>query len=525
MFRARAAPSPSSAPVPGIRIRIVRDDPVRARGDFVLYWMVAARRLSSSFALDRGVELARETGRPLVILEALRCDYHWASDRIHAFVLDGMRENAATLEGSPVCHYPYVEMAPGEGRGLLEALAARSCAVVTDDFPCFLIPRMIEAAGQKIRARLEAVDSNGLLPLRAAEKVYNTAHEFRRFLQRALPEHLGAFPRNEPFAGEALRTAPKLPRAVLARWPAATPALLARSLGSLAALPIDHSVEPVPGIHGGSAAAGAALRAFLGTRLRRYDEERNEPLGEVTSGLSPYLHFGHISAHRVFEALMESQAWDRTRLASRATGRRSGWWGVSPAAEAFLDQLITWRELGFNMSSRRPDEYDRYESLPLWARETLEEHEGDPRPHLYTLADLERARTHDPLWNAAQLQLSHEGRIANYLRMLWGKKIVEWSRTPREALEAMIELNNKYALDGRDPNSMSGIFWCLGRYDRPWGPERPIFGKVRYMSSQCTARKLHTAGYVSRHRPPRSPARCDPESRKKLDREGRTRVQ
>ena len=178
---------------------------------------------------------------------------------------------------------------------------------------------------------------------------------------------------------------------------------------------------------------------------------------------------------------------------------------TSTTAESFLDEAITWRELGLNFCSKRAD-YDRYESLPLWARQTLEEHAADPRAQVYSLAELESAATHDELWNAAQRELLRTGRMHNYLRMLWGKKILEWSATPRAALEVMIELNNKYALDGRDPNSYSGIFWCLGRYDRAWGPERAIYGKVRYMTSQNTARKFAVDGYLARFGKTTSPA-------------------
>jgi deoxyribodipyrimidine photo-lyase len=173
---------------------------------------------------------------------------------------------------------------------------------------------------------------------------------------------------------------------------------------------------------------------------------------------------------------------------------------VSAPAEAFLDQLITWRELGFNMCAHRSD-YDRYESLPGWARTTLARHATDRRDSIYTLETFERAQTHDPLWNAAQGQLVAEGRIHNYLRMLWGKKVLEWTAAPEDALAVLIELNNTYAIDGRDPNSYSGIFWTLGRYDRPWGPERPIYGTVRYMSSANTARKMNVRAYISRYAP------------------------
>ena len=159
---------------------------------------------------------------------------------------------------------------------------------------------------------------------------------------------------------------------------------------------------------------------------------------------------------------------------------------------------MTWRELGLNFAGKREDA-ESYDALPPWARVTLEKHADDPRPYLYSPDALEQARTHDPLWNAAQVQLVREGRIHNYLRMVWGKKILEWSPSPRVALETMLGLNNRWALDGRDPNSTSGIFWCLGRYDRPWGPERPIFGTVRFMSSANTRRKLRVKGYLARY--------------------------
>jgi deoxyribodipyrimidine photo-lyase len=171
---------------------------------------------------------------------------------------------------------------------------------------------------------------------------------------------------------------------------------------------------------------------------------------------------------------------------------------MSASAEAFLDELITWRELGYNFCSRR-DDHDRFASLPAWARATLGKHSSDPSAHVYTLDQFEAARTHDPLWNAAQTQLLREGRIHNYLRMLWGKKILEWTASPQDALDVMIELNNKYGVDGRDPNSYSGIFWVLGRYDRPWGPERPIFGTVRYMTSGSAMRKLRVRGFLARY--------------------------
>jgi deoxyribodipyrimidine photo-lyase len=260
-------------------------------------------------------------------------------------------------------------------------------------------------------------------------------------------------------------------------------------------------------LRGGAEAARAVLDRFIEHNLDRYAESRLDLDEPATSGLSPYLHFGHIGSHQVLAAVAAHQRFDPSKLGAPAAGRAHGWWGMtgpSPVgaggaggAEAFLDQLVTWRELGFNFNVN-VEGYDRYASLPQWARRTLREHDRDPRPYLYSVDELETAATHDPIWNAAQRELLETGRIHNYLRMLWGKKILEWSPSARDALETMIHLNDKYALDGRDPNSYSGICWCLGRYDRAWGPERPIYGKVRYMSSESARRKLRMQRYLER---------------------------
>jgi deoxyribodipyrimidine photo-lyase len=485
--------------VPEIRIRSGNSLPVLQSKDFVLYWMTASRRTTWNFALDRAVEWAEKLRKPLIILEALRCGYPWASDRMHRFVLDGMAENACRFEGTDVLYYPYLELAPNAGKGLLAALASRACIVVTDDFPCFFLPRMVASAARQVAVLMEVVDSNGMLPMRQAEEAFPTAYAFRRFLQRELPRHFMRFPKANALLNAKLPKAKHLPGEITKRWPKASPRLLNSGVG-VAEIPLDHGIPPVE-TRRGSTAAQALLRNFLRNRLSTYPEARNEPAQQATSELSPYLHFGHISVHQIFSEITSQEGWSSDHLAVRATGSRSGWWGTSQATEAFLDQVITWRELGFNCCQMRKD-YDQFESLPEWALKTLRQHARDERSYVYSFEKLERAETHDALWNAAQTQLLREGRIHNYLRMLWGKKIIEWTPTPQKALETMVELNNKYALDGRDPNSYSGIFWCLGRYDRPWGPERPVFGKVRYMSSENTARKFNVRDYIRKYSSP-----------------------
>ncbi len=493
---------PKVEPVPEVRVRAANDRPVREDGTHVLYWMVAARRRRANFGLQRAVELGRELGRPVLVLEALRCGYRWASDRLHTFVLRGMADNLADFNDAGVTYFPYVEPEHGAGSGLLEALAEDACCVVTDDFPCFFVPRMIASAAERLPVRLEAVDGNGLLPMAVADRVFGRAFDFRRFLQKALPAHLADFPAGDPLRDYDLGAAP-VPAPVRKRWPQAIPTQLAAEPSALAALPIDHEVGPgiVPG---GAAAAGKALRAFLDDRLERYGDDRNHPDSDAASGLSPYLHFGHLSPHQVFAGLAQREEWSRSRIKEKANGQR-GWYGMGDAAEAFLDELVTWRELGLNYTSQR-DDYEDYDSLPEWARKSLAEHADDPREHLYSLDELAASETHDEVWNAAQNQLRETGVLHNYLRMLWGKKVLEWSPSPQHAMATLIELNNRYALDGRDPNSYSGISWVLGRYDRPWGPERPIFGVIRYMSSANTVKKLRIKDYLARWSNPSEPA-------------------
>jgi len=481
--------------VPLLRVAARNGAPLRPERGYVLYWMIAARRTRWNFALEHAVDSAVRLGKRLVVLEALRCDYPWASDRLHQFVLDGMADNAVRLSAAGVAYLPYVEPQPNAGKGLLRALARDACLVVTDEFPCFFLPRMVEAAARQLDVRLETVDGNGLLPLRDADHAFPSAYALRRHLQKTLPAHLDDVPEADPLNVQELTRDASIP-AVADRWPSAR--------GALAALPIDHTIEPVAGTRGGERAGRAVLEDFVDRKLARYGDDRNQPEIDATSGLSPYLHFGHVSVHEVLMAVASREGWTAGNLGTSTAGHRAGWWGMSASAEAFLDQVVTWREVGYNFCRQRTD-FDRFESLPDWAKTTLVRHAADPRPVVYDLDSFATSRTHDPLWNAAQTQLVREGRIHNYLRMLWGKKILEWTRSPETALDVMTELNNRYALDGRNPNSYSGIFWVLGRYDRPWGPERPIFGTVRYMSSENTARKMNVKGYLRRFGPGRLP--------------------
>jgi deoxyribodipyrimidine photo-lyase len=474
--------------VPPLRLRSLNHRNVRPDGDYVLYWMTAYRRTRSNFALQRACEWARHLDVPLVILSALRLGYRWASERSHAFILDSMADVAAAAATTRAVVYTHLETEEGSGKGLVAALAGRAAVIVVDDAPIFFLPAATAAAAVQVDVLMEGVDHNGLMPLASTDRVFNRAYDLRRYLQAGLAPHLDEFPEDDPLS--SLPPAPpSLLEEIRERWPSPDP-----DRRAMAHLHLETGV-PTVAMPGGQQEALRRLARFIEVGLGRYDM-RSHPDEEVTSGLSPYLHFGNVSPHQVFAAVSVAERWDPGRLGDGVSGARSGWWGMSKPAEGFLDQMVTWRELGYRAARYVPDN-GSYSALPNWARVTLEQHAADQRESLYTIDDLEAAETHDELWNAAQQQLRDEGTIHNYMRMLWGKKILEWTAHPEHAHDIMFELNNRYALDGRDPNSVSGIHWVMGRYDRPWGPEREIFGTVRYMSSSSARRKLRMQRYLS----------------------------
>ena len=488
------------AKVPEVRIRELNTQPVRDERDWVIHWMIAYRRTRSNFALQRAVEWARELDKPLLVFEALRAGYRWANDRIHRFVIEGMADNEAELRDLPARYYAYVERRPGDGKGLLEALAERACVVVTDDYPGFFLPHMIEAAGKKLDVRLEAVDSNGLLPMRATRRVFATAFSFRTFLKKNLHEHLEHFPLKDPLA-QKLRPPVSLPPALLRRWSSPTRKLLEGDSRALSELEIDHEVEPVDGFRGGSKAAHARLRFFIRKLLPDYSTARNIMHVDGTSKLSPWLHFGHIGSHEILDAVARHEGRGRA-LEPKATAKQRNMFGLSPGAEAFLEQLTVWRELGFNMASHR-DYATRFDSLPAWAQKTSGGAREGIRAQGCSPASIwNRGRQMTPCSTPPSVNFARRAGSTTTRGWFWGKKILEYSKSPEDALETMAELMNRYSLDGRDPNSTTGFFWVLGRYDRAWGPEEhQIFGKVRFMTSDTPDKLRKYREYIERYAP------------------------
>ena len=363
-----------------MRVRAVNDRADRIGGPLrpLLDDRRPARRGRTSRS-TAAIEHAGRSGWPLLVFEPLRAGYPWASARVHQFVLDGMHDNARAFDQPGVTYFPYVEPQPGDGQGLLEALAADAAVVVTDDFPCFFLPRMVASAAAP-RCRCGSRRSTATACCRCAPPTARSRPPSRSAAScsRRWPTHIGDVPDPTPFArAAARRPRRRCPTACSTRWPDVFTWL---ERGGTRGEPADRSrASRRPAMRGGATAARAPVStSFIARGLARYVDDRNDPGADVGSGLSPYLHFGHLSPHEVFAAVMAARGLARRRC--RAVGRRraQGWWGVSPAAEAFLDQLVTWRELGFNMCAHRAD-YDQYASLPGWALATLARHADDPR--------------------------------------------------------------------------------------------------------------------------------------------------
>lgn len=503
------------------RICIANAERPNANGRYVLYWPQMFRRLHSNHALDHALRLAAEHKKPLVVYEGLKLNYPWANARHHTFILQGMRDNAAAAKKLGLAYWPFVETPADKGRGLVARLAQDAVCVVTDDYPAYIVPAHNRSLAKKLRVPLILVDGNSVVPLSRLGAPVAAAAHLRPRIHKLFAEAWRHRAKNTPEVPKVAQSKLEPP---FAPWDATQD--IAKFVASL---PIDQSVPPVPGAEGGAVAGGAALETFVADKLPRYADGRNEPndpAANAASGLSAYLHYGHLSIEQVTQAVL-GDSWTDADINPK-TRNKDDFFCRDANVNSYLDELITWRDVGYHWhwvrSQGTEDGGQQNQSwqttgdavpqfnfqtmdfapggertldvvLPEWARATLTKHAGDPREHIYSPAEFEGAKTHDRLWNAAQTELVRTGRIHNYLRMLWAKKVLEWSASAADAYRTLEHLNNKYALDGRDPNSYTGIHWCFGLFDRPWPPERPVFGSLRYMSSDNTARKFDLDGY------------------------------
>ena len=451
-----------------LRTRRVNTRPARDAGEYVLYWMQSTHRFEENWALRFATREADRRGLPLIVHQGLDPTYEHANDRIHSFILHNARELAQRAEATGLRYQFALRRRRADDRRVVDRMASRAALVVTDDFPTAGIAERTQRFAARCECSVVAVESHAIVPAALFLKEEYAARTLRpkvmAHLEHALRPVVDAPPRVA--VSDTLWNSLELDRLNLGGDLGAT----------IATCEIDHAVPPAPMVSGRRAAL-ARLTAFCRTALADYDERRSNPAdAEGASRLSPYLHFGQVSAAEV------------ARAAIGAVGRAR--------AERFLDELVTWRELALNFSLRNP-QHRTLAALPDWVHRTMQAHEGDAREATYTLEQFERAETHHPLWNAAQNELRATGVIHNVMRMYWGKSVLTWTPDYAEALRTLIHLNDKWALDGRDPSSYGGIQWCFGKFDRPWG-ERPVWGTIRSMSLERAYKKFDAAGYERR---------------------------
>jgi len=449
------------------RIRSLNAIDVDPRAEFVVYWMHHAVRGHENAALDVAIVAATSLGKPLLVYQGLGGRHRFNSDRHHRFILEGARDAQRELAARGIRHLFWLPQRDDLPSPLAQ-LGAHAALLVCEDYPAPPMAAWTAAWARRARCAVVAVDASCIAPMRASRAAPQRAFAFRSAMQPLWAERLAS----------------GWPEVDTAQLPAATaidPGFAAFDLESdldaaIADCAIEHAIAPILHTPGGSGAGYARWEAFKVQGLGSYATLRNDaaigwPRG--VSRLSPYLHHGHVSPLRI------------AREAQTAGG--SG-------ADKFLDELLTWRELAFHwcFHTAKPE---RLQALPEWARQTLQVHAADPRGHIYTPAQLARSQTDSVLWNAAQDSLRQHGELHNNLRMTWGKAIVGWRPDPQAALDTLVELNHRYALDGNDPSSYGGLLWCLGLFDRPYSPELSVLGTVRPRDPQSHARRLDLQAY------------------------------
>lgn len=444
------------------RVTIRRQGAPDPHGRSVVYWMQRAQRGLDNPALDVAINAANELRKPIAVFFGLHPKYPNANLRHYAFLAAGLAETKRRIEARGAAFV----FRPFPNHDLIKFCdEVQACLVVGDENPMREPESWRRSAARKLAVPFWTVDADVIVPTKFFPKEEYAARTIRPKLHKLLPAF---FEKLENPAAKFTWKEAELP----ARQPIEEEKLLVE-------LPLDPSATPVRHFQGGTTAGLNVLKKFLADGLKDYDTARNLPHLPGTSFLSAYLHFGQVGPHTIALAVREADA-------------------PQTAKDAYLEEMIVRRELAINFVARNA-RYDTLAGCPDWGRKTLAEHLDDPRPHIYTEAQFENAETHDDLWNAAQMEMVVTGRMHGYLRMYWAKKILEWSRTPDEAFDIAVRLNDRYELDGRDPNGYTGIAWAIGgKHDRPWAPQRPIFGMIRYMSRAGCERKFDVNAYIKR---------------------------
>lgn len=448
------------------RVTVRRGGEPRADGKCVVYWMQRAERALENPALEIAVACGNALGLPVVAYFSVISNFPHANWRHYHFLQQGLID---VQEGMAEREVGFVLRRPVDGEAhRLEAFLeeVEAAMVVGDENPMREPERWRSALAGKLKIPFFTVDADVVVPSAVFGRTFTLLHHFRPKLHAELDKYL--VPVKKVPVSHAWEPWKKIGSYSLEED-------ITKGFKNF-----DRSVGPVDTFTGGTKAGLKRLKEFTDTQLADYDERRNHPEVNGTSQMSPYLHFGHIGPITIALAVKDAVKRGKAK---------------QDAADKYLDELIGWRELAVLFVKHNAN-YDNWECAQPWARKTLTEHAGDTRPWSYSLKQLEAAETHDELWNAAQRQMVRDGWMHNYMRMYWGKKILEWSPDAARAFEWAVYLNDKYELDGRDPNGYAGIAWAIvGKHDRPWF-DRPVFGLVRYMSGESTGRKFDSRWYV-----------------------------
>jgi deoxyribodipyrimidine photo-lyase len=446
------------------RVTVRRGGAPAADGKCVVYWMQRAQRGVDNYAVNVAVDVANELGLPLVVYFAGISNFPHANLRHYAFLQQGLPDIEEDLARRNVSFV--MRRAPHESHEKLFA-DVDAAMVIGDENPMRVPEQWRARLARELKVPFWTVDADVVVPSKLLEKAQYAAYVARPRLYKLLPQFLVAY--ETPHAKHEW----KRPQGFLADS-------LTEDM-TVGWEHLDRSVKPVAEWVGGTHAGLKRLKHFVATGLAEYDTARNKPEKDGSSKMSPYLHYGHVGPQTIMLAVMEA-----------AKGKPA----MAKTEESFKNELIVWRELAVNFVKYQNDTYDSHECAENWARQSIAEHAKDEREHLYTLRQLESAETYDELWNAAQIQMVETGWMHNVMRMYWAKKILEWTPDSATAVKYAIHLNDKYLLDGRDPNGYSGVAWSMvGKFDRPWF-DRPIFGKIRYMSGGSTGKKFDSGRYM-----------------------------
>ena len=451
-------------PIFNKRIIELNDLPIDENGECIIYWMQRSQRIHNNLAFRFASELANKLSKPLLIYFGLFTNYPLGSERVFRFMLEGLKEVSLECDRLGI---PFIIIKENPANGILNiAKKLKACAIIVDEDYIRTGRNWRIAAASKLSMSFVQVDSDTVVPVRNSDKEEWGAYTIRPKILKALPDYF-------------IKTEDILPKKKLKLELDNSINLADCDINQLAAAyKYSQSVKSVSGVTGGYSKALSQMNYFIDNNLDNYSSLHNEIGNDVTSHISPYLHFGQISSS---EAALMVHKSDKN----------------PNSINAFIEQIIVRRELAINYCFYNYA-YDTISAAPNWAALTLDNHRNDPRPEIYSLEELESSQTHDELWNTAQLELKTYGKIHNYMRMVWAKKILEWSASPEQALQYAIYLNDKYALDGRDPNGYANIAWCIfGKHDRAFA-ERQVFGKVRYMSTDSTKRKTDWKQYIKR---------------------------